>query len=172
MESKWHVVHVLFRTEKEVAERLENSGITVYLPIQKQLRQWSDRKKWVDMVVVSGYVFVKITDSEQVFVLQIPGVSRFLKHNGIPVCISETEMQRFKNFVEKAESRKIEFSTEVIPVGTPITIQAGRFKGFSGEIVEHKNKHKLSVKLSNFGHFFITLSPDDLLIGERQMAKG
>jgi len=162
MKSKWHVVHVLSRTEKKVAERLENNGVAVYLPIQKQLRQWSDRKKWVDMVVVSGYVFVKITDSEQVFVLQIPGVSRFLKHSGVPVYISETEMQRFKNFIEKAENRKIEFTTEKIPVGASITIQAGRFKGFSGEVVEHKNNYKLSVKLSNFGHFFITLPSDDV----------
>jgi len=164
MNSKWHVVHVLSRTEKKVAERLENRGIAVYLPIQKQLRQWSDRKKWVDMVVVSGYVFVNIANNEQLRVLEVPGVSQFLKHNGVPVCISETEMQRFKNFVERAEDHSIEFSRKIVPVGASITIQAGRFKGFSGEVVEHKNKYKLSVKLSNFGHFFVTLSPEDILV--------
>jgi len=99
MESQWHVVHVLSRTEKKVAERLENKGIFAYLPIQKQLRQWSDRKKWVDMVVLSGYVFVKITKNEQQQVLQTPGVSRFLKHYGAIVSISDSEMQRFKKFV-------------------------------------------------------------------------
>ncbi|MCL2412828.1 MAG: UpxY family transcription antiterminator [Bacteroidales bacterium] len=164
MKPKWHVVHVLSRTEKKVAERLENKSITVYLPVQKQLRQWSDRKKWVDIIVISGYIFVKITDNEQFCVLEVPGVSRFLKHNGVPVCISDSDMQNFKNFIEKAEDRNVEFSTEKIPVGTPITIQTGRFKGFSGEVVEHKNNYKLSVKLSNFGHFYITLSPEDISI--------
>jgi len=162
MKSKWHVIHVLSRTEKKVAERLENSGVFVYLPIQKQLRQWSDRKKWVEIVVISGYVFVKIADSEQRLVLEVPGVSRFLKHNGIAVCISDDEMQRFQSFVENASDRKIEFSTEKIPVGTPVTIENGQFKGFLGEVVEHKNNYKLSVKLSNFGHFYITLSAEDI----------
>jgi len=163
MESLWRVIHVLSRTEKAVAERLEKRGITVYLPIQKQLRQWSDRKKWVDMVVLSGYVFVKINKNEHRQTLETPGVSRFLKHDTVPVSISDSEMQRFKDFIEKANNRNIEFTTEKLPAGTPVTIQAGNFKGFSGEVVEYKNKRRLSVKLSNFGHFFVTLALEDVL---------
>ncbi|MDR1951031.1 MAG: UpxY family transcription antiterminator [Bacteroidales bacterium] len=163
MKLHWHVIHVASRTEKKVAERLENKGVTVYLPIQKQLRQWSDRKKWVEVVVLSGYVFVKIADSEQLNVLITPGVSRFLWHCNKPVHISDSEMERFRKFVEKAEDRTIEFTSESLPVGTIVTIQAGQFKGFSGEVIEHKGKRNLSVKLSNFGHFFVTLSASDVL---------
>jgi len=166
MKSKWHVIHVLSRTEKKVAERLEKRGVTTYIPIQKQLRQWSDRKKWVDSVVISGYVFVKIFDNQHLEVLKTPGVSRFLKHYGVQVCISDLEMERFMNFVIKAEDSNIEFTTEKLSVGTPITITAGRFKGFSGKIFEHKNKYNLSVELSNFGHFFITLSPEDISVND------
>ena len=118
------------------------------------------------MVVLSGYVFVKITKKEILQVLQTPGVSRFLKHQGVPVCIPESEMLRFMNFVEKAKSRNIEFTTENLSVGTEITIHSGKFKGFTGKIVEHKNKYKLSVELTNFGHFFITLSPEDISVND------
>ncbi|MDR0437428.1 MAG: UpxY family transcription antiterminator [Bacteroidales bacterium] len=163
MEPQWHVIHVLSRTEKKVAERLEKKGIIIYLPIQKQLRQWSDRKKWVEMVALSGYVFVKISNKDHLQVLQTPGVSRFLKHNNVPVYISDLELQRFRDFVEKAADSLIEFSAEKLPVGTFITIQTGRFKGFSGEVVEHKGKCKLTVELSNFGHFFVVLSSSDVL---------
>jgi transcription antitermination factor NusG len=162
MNSQWHVILVSSRTEKKVAERLEKKGIIVYLPMQKQLRQWSDRKKWVDMIVLSGYVFVKISENEQLEVLQTLGVSRFLKHNNKFVFISDSDMKKFQDFIEKAENRTIEFTTETLSVGTPITIQTGNFKGFSGEIVEYKNKRNLSVKLTGFGHFLITLSPEDV----------
>ena len=162
MKPQWHVVHVLSRTEKKVAERLEKNEITIYLPIQKQLRQWSDRKKWVEMVVLSGYVFVKITNDEHLRVLQTPGVSRFLKHDNVPVCISDLEIQRFRDFIEKVEDRPIEFSAEKLPIGTFITIKAGKFKDFSGKIIKYKGKHKLAVELSNFGHFFVVLSSDDV----------
>ena len=163
METQWHVVHVLSRTEKKVAERLENKGITIYLPLQKQLRQWSDRKKWVEMVVLSGYVFVKISKNEYLQILQTTGVSRFLKHDNKPVCISDLEMERFRNFIEKADDCPIEFTSETLPIGTSVTIQVGKFKGLSGEIIEYKNKKRLSVRLSNLGHFFITLSCKDVL---------
>jgi transcription antitermination factor NusG len=162
MNPQWHVIHVSSRTEKKVAEQIEKKGITVYLPVQKQLRQWSDRKKWVDMVVLSGYVFVKILENQHLEVLKTHGVSRFLKHNNKVVCVSDSEMLRFQNFVEKAENRPIEFTSENLSVGTPITIQTGNFKGFSGEIVEYKNKRNLSVKLTNIGHFLITLSSEDV----------
>jgi transcription antitermination factor NusG len=165
MVSQWHAAHVASRTEKKVAERLEKNGITVYLPIQKQLRQWSDRKKWVDMVVLSGYVFVKINKTEQLKVLQIPGVSRFLKHYHKLVCIPDLEMERFRDFIEKAENRTIEFTAEKPPIGTQITIQTGTFKGRFGEIIEHKGKRKITVavQLEKIGYFLITLLPEDVL---------
>jgi transcription antitermination factor NusG len=163
MKEQWLVVHVLSRTEKKVAARLEDKGITVYLPLQKQLRQWSDRKKWVDMVVVSGYVFVKTTYSEHSKILETLGVSRFLRHCNNLVYISDLEMERFQNFIKKAKSRPIEFTTEMLSVGTPVTVQSGQFKGFFGEVTEYKGKYKLSVKLSSFGSFFVTLSSANVL---------
>jgi transcription antitermination factor NusG len=72
-------------------------------------------------------------------------------------------MEHFQNFIKKAKSSTVEFSTETFSVGTPVTIQTGKFKGFSGEVVEHKGKHKLSVKLSDIGCFLVTLSSRDVL---------
>jgi transcription antitermination factor NusG len=163
MKAKWHVVHVSSRTEKKVAERLEKKGIIAYLPIQKRLRKWSDRKKWVEEVVVSGYVFVNITDHEQLSVLQVLGVSRFLKLDNQPVCIPDWEMQRFQYFIEKTKNRNIEFTSGTISVGMPVTILTGQFEGYSGKVIKQNGKRKLCVELSNFGHFFVTLSPDDVL---------
>jgi transcription antitermination factor NusG len=163
MEAQWHVVRVSSRTEKKVSEKLKNQGINVYLPLQRQLHQWSDRKKWVDTVVVSGYLFVRITEKEQLLVLQTPGVSCFLKHCQALVHISDSDMQRFRDFIERAEDRPLEFTTEKPPVGTFVTIQNGHFKGFSGEVFQHRGKSKLSVKLADVGHCVVTLFFGDVL---------
>ena len=164
MEAHWHVVHVSSRTEKKVTERLIKNGFLAYLPVQKQLRQWSDRKKWVEMVMLSGYVFVKITEKQHIKVLEVPGVSRFLKHNNKPVIISDAEMLHFQNFIAKLKDQPVEFSSEQIPVGTVVNIQTGHFKGFSGEVVLYKNKRKLIVRLLPIGYFSVELSPDDITI--------
>ncbi|MDR2906849.1 MAG: UpxY family transcription antiterminator [Bacteroidales bacterium] len=162
MELHWHVIHVSSRTEKKVAERLEKKGFLVYLPIQKQLRQWSDRKKWVDMILVSGYVFVKTNAQQHINVLETNGVSRFLRHAGKPVIISETEMTNFQNFISRAENRPVEFTPEHLPIGSAVTIEYGHFKGLSGEIVQYKGKRKLIVHLTNFGNCSLELSPADI----------
>ena len=43
---------------------LEEKGIETYLPLKKELRVWSDRKKWVESPLFTSYVFVKVSDRE------------------------------------------------------------------------------------------------------------
>jgi len=56
----WHVVYTRSRAEKKVYADLTAQGIECFLPVQKQLRQWKDRKKWVEMPLMPGYCFVYI----------------------------------------------------------------------------------------------------------------
>ena len=57
---KWHVIYTAPRAEKKVNERLESQGVETYLPLQKTLRQWSDRKKKVSIPLFNSYVFVRV----------------------------------------------------------------------------------------------------------------
>ena len=52
----WRAVYTKPRSEKKVAERLEEQGSEVYCPTQINLRQWSDRKKKVSAPVFPSYV--------------------------------------------------------------------------------------------------------------------
>ncbi len=45
--SKWYAIYTNPRAEKLVHSRLEETGVEVFLPLQKTYRQWSDRKKLV-----------------------------------------------------------------------------------------------------------------------------
>ena len=45
----WIAVYTRPRSEKKAASELNKLGIETYLPIQRQLRKWSDRKKIVDV---------------------------------------------------------------------------------------------------------------------------
>ena len=56
----WFAVYTKSRNEKKVYERLIDEGYEAYLPLQKRLKQWSDRKKWVEEPLLRSYVFVKI----------------------------------------------------------------------------------------------------------------
>ena len=50
----WFAVYVRSRAEKKVAEALLQQGYEFFLPLKKTLRNWSDRKKWVDLPLIPG----------------------------------------------------------------------------------------------------------------------
>ena len=57
---KWIAVYTKPRHEKLVEKELQKKGYEVYLPILRERRKWSDRKKWVDFPLFRSYLFVKV----------------------------------------------------------------------------------------------------------------
>ena len=57
---KWYAIYVKSRHEKNVFQELCDKGIKSSIPLIKQTRQWSDRKKIIDVPLFAGYVFVNI----------------------------------------------------------------------------------------------------------------
>src|ERR1700761_3172721 len=75
---KWYPVYTNPRSEKKAHEALLNKGIETYMPLRRQLKQWSDRKKWVEEPLIKSYLFVHIAEREQADVLMTRGVARFI----------------------------------------------------------------------------------------------
>jgi len=70
----WYAVYTRSRAEKKVLAELEAKNIECFLPLQKQLRQWKDRKKWVEVPLIPGYCFVHINRIDYDRVLHINNV--------------------------------------------------------------------------------------------------
>ena len=54
----WWALYTKPRHEKKAKLEIEKKGITVYLPLNRVLRQWSDRKKWIEEPLFPGYIFI------------------------------------------------------------------------------------------------------------------
>ena len=75
----WYAIYVRSRHEKYVYSELQQKGIESSLPLVTQTRQWSDRKKKVEVPLFRGYVFVNIDISkDKMNVLQTDGVVKFV----------------------------------------------------------------------------------------------
>ena len=61
----WYAIYVRSRHEKCVQTDLQNKGIESSLPFMKVTRQWSDRRKKVEVPLFRGYVFVCIDISKE-----------------------------------------------------------------------------------------------------------
>ena len=79
MSKNWIVVRSKPRSEKIAYAQLLEKGIEAYLPLLKERRRWSDRKKWVEFPLFSSYLFANIEVKKSIFVLQTQGVSSLVK---------------------------------------------------------------------------------------------
>lgn len=139
---KWLVLYTKPRNEKKVAERLTKNGFEVYCPLIKTLRQWSDRKKKVEIPMFSSYVFIHIDEKNRQLPLYDQGVMNYVYWLGKPAVVRQSEMDAFKHIAENGEEVVVEGSG--MQKGDFIEIKEGAFKGMSG-VIDKSNKQLLTV---------------------------
>ncbi|MEO3404329.1 UpxY family transcription antiterminator [Mucilaginibacter sp. CAU 1740] len=151
--NKWYPVYTNPRAEKKAYEALLTKGIDVYLPLHRQLKQWSDRKKWVEEPFIKSYLFVNITEHEQAEVLMTKGISRFLYFSGKPAIMPDRQIQELKLLM--ASPYELEITEEDLQPGEKIIIKAGALKGMTGEVVSRRSQKQLILRLESIGYSII-----------------
>jgi transcription antitermination factor NusG len=144
----WKAIYVTSRSEKKVLDKLNEKGIEAYTPIKKTMRQWSDRKKMVEVPILNGYVFVKINDQERDKVFFVNGVVQYVRFNGEDAIIREEEINSLKNIVALGYDIETNAS-KAFPSGTKIMIMQGPLKGIEGVVSEIENEDWLFVNLDS-----------------------
>jgi transcriptional antiterminator RfaH len=142
----WYAAYTRSRAEKKVARDLEEQHIEYYLPLVKTIRQWSDRKKKVEVPLINSYIFVRIVDREYLKVLQTTGVVNIVCFSGKPVPIPDWQIENLKVMLGaevpfEAEFRELEEGEEVV-------VRSGQLAGLKGTIVHIKGHHKLLIRIS------------------------
>lgn len=156
-EPLWYACYTKPRAEKKVFERLTAQGIHSYLPLQKTMRQWSDRKKKVEVPLINSYIFVKITKQEYDKVIQTPGLICFIYFAGRAEPIPDDQIQ----FLKKILSNDITVETlrEKLEPGSPVEIDYGGLKGTCGILVKYKGENRVMIELKGIEYALILTVP-------------
>ena len=88
----WYAIFTKPRSEKKVFQRMLDQDIEAFLPLVKTVRQWSDRKKTVEVPLISSYIFVCMEEKDLYKTLPIQGTVNVLKHLGKPAKIRTVEI--------------------------------------------------------------------------------
>ena len=103
-EKYWYAVYVRSRHEKKVYHLFEEKGIESSLPLIKTTRQWSDRKKKVEVPLFRGYVFVRLDiDKDKLHILQTDGVVKFISIRSKPSRIPDEQINWIHMIVKKSD---------------------------------------------------------------------
>lgn len=147
----WHAVYVKSRTEKKAQTELQLQEIETFLPLQRKLRQWSDRKKWVEMPLISGYLFVKASRKEYDLILQSNYVVSYVRFEGKAAIVPDYQIEYLKLML-KQDSSEIEITREKLKPGQMIEVVAGPLIGLKGKLQKIKGKNKVAIELEQLGY--------------------
>lgn len=139
----WYVVYTKPKWEKKVSERLQQLGIECYCPVVTQIKQWSDRKKKVELPLFNSYVFVQLADSDRNLVFQIAGVVRYLFWLGKPAIVRDEEIEAIRKNLNASNISDISVTT--IQVGDRIKLDSGAFSNQNAIVQEVSNTHYILV---------------------------
>lgn len=147
----WYVLYTKPNSELKTAALLEAKGIQVYCPVQKVVKQWSDRKKKVTEAVFPSFLFVQLEQYHQdkVTVLTTAGAVRFLWWLSQPAVVRDEEIAAIRTYLGTYSSVQL-LDRQLWQTGKEITLHAGPFKGQKAVINTIRN-NKAYLELPAFG---------------------
>ena len=154
---KWYAIYTRPRAEKLVYSRLREKGIECFLPLQKTIRQWSDRKKVVEKPLLSSYVFVQVNKKEAPQVFRINGVVKFISFEGKPVPIPQEQIDYLKLLVNS--DAKLDVTSEKFVQGDKVEVIGGALNGLKGELMSTRGRKRVIVRIDSLEKNIIVTIP-------------
>jgi transcription antitermination factor NusG len=142
----WYAMHTRARHERVVTQRLQDQGVTTFLPLITEVHRWSDRQKSVELPLFGCYVFVKLppTGEDRLRVLQVDGVFRFVGTRGIGTPIAESQIDAVRTLI----GQQIPWSAHpFLQIGQRVRVRGGALDGVEGILVSRDQDNTLVVSI-------------------------
>ena len=149
-EKAWFVVRTASRAEKVVGERLLALGIESFVPVKRELRQWKTRRKWVEDVLLKGFVLVRTTPQERGRVFGAVGVVRFLYFDKKLAVVTDCEIEILRVV---CGMKSVFIGKKGFLSGDEVEIIDGPLIGLIGRLITDESGGKICIYLHELGLF-------------------
>ena len=161
---RWIAALVQMCTEKKVGERLTKLGVENYVPTQTEIRQWTDRKKKVERVVIPMVVFVHTDEKTERSLRMQSFIRKILTYPGQTeaAVIPDDQIERLK-FMMKQSDSPVEMMEQNLKVGDKVQIIRGALKGLEGELCKCiPEKSMVAIRIEGLGYACVNVSITDV----------
>lgn len=149
-QAKWYALYTRSRAEKKLYTLLTQKGIECFLPLKKTLKQYSDRKKWVEEPLMRCYLFVRVSSQEYYEALNTAGAVRYVCFGGKAAPIPERQIEALQNFVQH-RPQDLDIEVGQLAEGNTIEVVQGAMKGVRGELLQIRGQHRLLLRFDSLG---------------------
>jgi transcriptional antiterminator RfaH len=145
--SGWYLIYTKPRHEKMVHSHLKEIKINSYLPTQKVLRTWHDRKKYVEEPLFPSYIFIYLIDLKSYYGgLEAQGALNYVRIGKEIARVSETIVNNIKLVADRVS--ELEVTDNHLQPGKQLVISEGVLTGLACEVVQINGKQKALVRVS------------------------
>jgi transcription antitermination factor NusG len=149
MNEQWYAVYTRPRWEKKVAEILTSKSINNYCPLNRVVRQWSDRKKVVYEPLFTSYVFVHVSEKQHADLRKVDGIISLVYWLGKPAVIKDAEIEVIREFLN--EYSNVQLEKAAVNVNDIVKVTKGPLMDREGSIVAVKT-NTVKVALPSLGY--------------------
>jgi len=141
----WFALHACAQHEKRIAAELHRRCIENFLPLVRSVRQWKDRRVYLDTPLFPGYLFVRLALQEKLRALQVPGVVRLVGVAGQPHALPDDEVAALRAGISAGLNLQ---RHPFLTVGCRVRLIRGPLTGFSGILLRRKNICRVVLSLN------------------------
>ncbi len=145
----WYVIYTYPNNEKKIYNELCKRDITAFLPTKKTIRQWSDRKKWIEVPLFPNYVFVKVPVEATWEILMIDGVVKYVTFSGARAVVTEREIECVRRLLLGIDVSTSDFLNVT---GEAVRVKQGPLAGMKGKVVCRRGATRFYVELESINH--------------------
>lgn len=155
------VAYTKMHHERKAVERLKTQGIECFAPVAREVRQWSDRKKLAERLVIAMTIFTKVNETERMLVLQDPSVSYYMvdRTSKQLAVIPEEQISAFRRVLSGSEG-PVTMNPNLLIPGDLVEVMDGALKGVVGQFATYKGKGVLSIHIEALGFASVEISAD------------
>lgn len=157
----WYVLYVKARHEKFVYEWLTKRNYNCYLPLVRTLKEWSDRKKYVDEPLFKSYLFVRLNPFQLELVKTTPGFLRFVQFGGEHATIPTEQLKNIEMIIKG--NMPVEVNEEELKPGKPVKVVHGPIAGVTGELVQVRGKQRMAIRVEQINQSLLVEIPINYL---------
>ena len=160
----WYAAYTHSCQEKQVAARLASLGVEHYLPIRKEIRKWSDRKKLIDAVLIPRIIFIHVRNAERSPLFEkVPGLHHFISFDGpgTAAVIPDSDLERFRALVE-AYPQELSITAEKFTKGDRVVVLEGPLKGREFTLVKASGRTCIASGLGILGTALVSFDAANL----------
>jgi transcription antitermination factor NusG len=119
-------------------------GLESFLPLYESWRNWTDRRKLIELPVFPGYLFCRLQYSQRLSALNTPGIRSIVGFNGQDTPVPEVELQAVRKLLGAGYPVQ---PWPFLKAGETVRILDGPLAGVEGTVLREKSRLRVVVSI-------------------------